>query len=762
MKPSDFPEPSPTSTIPSSAPSEPLDPDDSTESMPPVSDVIRQWREGGEAPDARAEIERRKKQGGVSKDEFIDLVYEEFATLLERGADIDPRAYPNLFPTYRDSIQRVVEVHQWMCDETETLEPGDRLLHYMLMSKLGEGGVGQVFQARNLPLGGRLEVIKVTRGNYDEAGIVGALEHPHIVPVLSVTDDPKRGQTIIAMPYLGRATLGHVFAGLRDKQRQTAEDILDAAADRVLQSTRPTPLLQGDFISGATELARQICDGLCFAHQNQIVHGDIKPSNVLVTPWGQAMLLDFNLAIRSTAEDEYIAEAEDIVEDQGPKPFVGGTIPYLAPELLRSFKESLNLKDNTITNLADLADLADLAKLGTRPTQAADVYSLGVVLYELFAGEYPFGSLKLDSDEQLVELLLERQGHRLPRVDELAVQVPAEIADVIQRCLASEPDHRPRVREVEQTLRQWQLEQALAEQRERAIREENLRLAAEQKASADAARRVWKWGASLVVAMMVGVLSTLGLLYNPPKPQTTQLIADKIKIRELYLTNQVDEAIALAAGIAESGGDPEIHGVYAYLMLRRGGRSPRDYLQHYKRAQQGEFECANWCNYAFLLKRDNPQHAKQILVDCLTRSHAKPAPWQPHFLLAWIALTQARESQPVLSIADGATHMMEAMDLMPNRAMNAAQLQIAIPLLMKARMTEELKRVLNRAIANGIKLDETLSNSLRFEKVMEEPWWPELEQKFLRGANKYDRWFPVMTPRLLLNPSSASGATKTK
>jgi eukaryotic-like serine/threonine-protein kinase len=148
----------------------------------------------------------------------------------------------------------------------------------------------------------------------------------------------------------------------------------------------------------AIELGLQICAGLDHAHRKGLVHRDIKPQNILICPDGTLKIVDFGIA-RST-HGSRVTEVGTVL----------GTAAYLAPEQASGDEEV---------------------------TAAADVYALGVVLYEMLAGRTPHTA------ESLNQLLVGKQEQPIPALQELAPQTPAALEDVIMRCLARLPVYRP-------------------------------------------------------------------------------------------------------------------------------------------------------------------------------------------------------------------------------------------------------------------------------------------------------------------------------
>src|SRR5204862_1574922 len=146
----------------------------------------------------------------------------------------------------------------------------------------------------------------------------------------------------------------------------------------------------------ARELAAQAARGLAHAHEAGLVHRDVKPQNLIVRRDGTVKIADFGIA---RAAETTITQAGTVL----------GTAAYLAPE----------------------------QALGEEVTAAADVYSLGAVLYELLTGRPPF------EFETLADLADQQQRMEVTPVRDLAPEVPPELEDVVMRCLARNPAYRP-------------------------------------------------------------------------------------------------------------------------------------------------------------------------------------------------------------------------------------------------------------------------------------------------------------------------------
>ncbi|HSP90025.1 MAG TPA: protein kinase [Vicinamibacterales bacterium] len=215
------------------------------------------------------------------------------------------------------------------------LAAGTRLGPYEVLAKLGEGGMGEVYQARDTRLG-RLAALKVIRGDWvadpdrhrrfvREAQSASALNHPGILTISEI--DAAGGLDFIAMEYVAGGTLSDI---LRDGP---------VGQDRALR------------------IAAQIADALEAAHAASIVHRDLKPSNIMVAAGDRVKVVDFGLAklVAASAADE----TTEALTLQGQ---AVGTTPYMSPE-----------------------------QAAGRPVDGrSDLFSLGVVLYEMLAGRRPF------------------------------------------------------------------------------------------------------------------------------------------------------------------------------------------------------------------------------------------------------------------------------------------------------------------------------------------------------------------------------------
>ncbi|MCH8319638.1 MAG: serine/threonine protein kinase [Acidobacteria bacterium] len=259
---------------------------------------------------------------------------------------------------------------------------GETVSHYRILEKLGQGGMGEVFLAQDTTLDRKvalkflpeeLQQDPTARKRFlREAKSAAALDHPFICKIYEIGKAQDR--TFIAMEYIQGTTL----------EERMAEG--------------PLP------IEDVLETAGEIADALEGAHRRGIVHRDLKPSNVMLLPEGHVKVMDFGLAKRLTPE----GEEEDVSTVLTQEGAAVGTVPYMSPEQVRG------------------------KPLDTR----SDIFSLGVVLYEMVTGVHPF---KKDSIMDTAQTILSVTP---PPIARYADDVPDLLQHTIRKMLAKDPGER--------------------------------------------------------------------------------------------------------------------------------------------------------------------------------------------------------------------------------------------------------------------------------------------------------------------------------
>lgn len=265
---------------------------------------------------------------------------------------------------------------------------GRTVSHYVIEDRLGAGGMGTVYLAHDTQLG-RKVAIKVlsqavvgdpvsTDRLLREARTASKLNHPSIVTVHEV---------------------GHA-----DGFDYIVMECVDGQALARLIPPGGLP------ISQALDLAGQIAGAVAAAHGAHIVHRDLKPTNVMVMPNGRVKVLDFGLARVATPHDQKESETTKSTASIGltAPGMIVGTVGYMSPEQIEG-----------------------------RPADArSDVFSLGVLIFEMLTGRRPFMG---DSDWAVMTATIHGDA---PSVASLRLEAPPELSRIVARCLATRPEHR--------------------------------------------------------------------------------------------------------------------------------------------------------------------------------------------------------------------------------------------------------------------------------------------------------------------------------
>jgi serine/threonine-protein kinase len=269
-----------------------------------------------------------------------------------------------------------------------TVQPGTKLGRYEIRSKIGEGGMGEVYLAQDTKLD-RKVALKILpadvaalpdrmRRFVQEVKTASALNHPNIITIHEIE---------------------HI-----DSVNFIATEFIDGETLR--QRIKKKPMKLGEVL----DLATQIAGALSAAHAAGIVHRDIKPENIMLRRDGIVKVLDFGLAklTEQLPSDSVDTEAATKALVQTEPGVVLGTIAYMSPEQAR----------------------------GLAVDARTDIFSLGVVIYEMVAGQAPFGGA---TTSDLIVALLERDPPPLAR---FAPEAPAELERLVMKTLAKDSDER--------------------------------------------------------------------------------------------------------------------------------------------------------------------------------------------------------------------------------------------------------------------------------------------------------------------------------
>ncbi len=246
---------------------------------------------------------------------------------------------------------------------------------YQILEKIGQGGLAEVYRAQDVALG-RIVAVKALRCEYvtdpaflirfhREAQNAANLTHPNIVAVYDFGQD--QGRPYIVMEYVPGLDLR-----------------------TLLEQNGALSIPQ------AVDICYQVCAGVGHAHRSGLVHGDLKPGNVLIRSDGHAKVVDFGLAR---------ALGESAMDEAGE--LVWGTPAYFAPE----------------------------QAAGGRVSPATDVYAIGVILYEMLTGQLPFGG---DDHEVARKHVYEKP----PVVHRINPRIPVQLSRIVEQALQKKPEER--------------------------------------------------------------------------------------------------------------------------------------------------------------------------------------------------------------------------------------------------------------------------------------------------------------------------------
>ena len=359
----------------------------------------------------------REFPGLLQKNELLsELAYEEFRLRQHAGHPVTTDEYRERWDIDTSSWQRSggadeAKSSSSCCGSSGlsskrsvhdiSLVAGQTFGPFRILCLLGRGALAKVYLAQQLDLSERAVVLKVCSQATLEPQKIALLQHPHIVQIFSVHD--ISGYQVLCMPYAGATTLADLLihrgssnAGTKvtDSPTRTSQQLVTTLNSRqreiqtlvdnsvIAQPSSTVQLNHGlswpqrwqsmRYEAIVCELMLQLAQGLSHAHHHGIVHSDLKPANVLIGDDGQARLVDFNVA----------------QHDSGARrSLMGGTLPYMAPEHIRSLRE-------------------DRWQAGP----ASDLYSLGVIAFQMLSGNLPFATPTGTTTDSLDKCLADRQN----------------------------------------------------------------------------------------------------------------------------------------------------------------------------------------------------------------------------------------------------------------------------------------------------------------------------------------------------------------
>jgi serine/threonine protein kinase/WD40 repeat protein len=354
---------------------------------------------------------------------------DDLAAQIQAGRSIDLEALARAHPEHASRLAPLLPALQALAG-LGAPAPGDQAIpatgvlgDFRLVREVGRGGMGIVYEALQLSLGGRRVALKVLpfAGMFDprhllrfqnEARAAACLHHPHIVPVYAVGCD--RGVHYYAMQFIDGQTLAAAIEGFQSQEQRTRLDpgeprpadppdseelthAADAATPVVAALSTERIARPREFLRTVARLGRQAAGALDHAHQQGVIHRDVKPGNLLLDGAGNIWVTDFGLA--HFKEERGVTRTGEVI----------GTLRYMSPEQ---------------THGRGVVD------------QRTDVYSLGVTLYELLTLRPAFHG----DDRQ--DLLRRIATEDPPRPRRFNPAIPVELETIITKAMAKAPEER--------------------------------------------------------------------------------------------------------------------------------------------------------------------------------------------------------------------------------------------------------------------------------------------------------------------------------
>ena len=376
----------------------------------------------------------------------VGLIYEEYR---QRNLAGDPVDFASVITAYPDAKSELLQLHELHAPpvtvisrrpktDFDELSPGDRIGQLDLLMPLGQGAFAKVFLARDRPMN-RLVALKISQDHGSEGVTLAQLDHDNIVRVFHQESHPDRSLRLLTMQYLPGGTLAGVVKTVREYQPdgpiRPKGDLLLKTVDDELESrgeSRPgntslrEQLSSMDWAEVVAWLGVQLATGLAYAHSRGVLHRDLKPANVLLSAEGIPKLADFNISFSSESED------------RNPTAYFGGSLPYMSLEHLEAFHPDFPRRPDELDARADL-------------------FSLGVILWELLHGQRPFEdpprANRLETLDSLIEtrcanVRLQSQGAQFSSAQR-------SVEHVIRGCLAA--NREDRWNSAEELLQQLQI-----------------------------------------------------------------------------------------------------------------------------------------------------------------------------------------------------------------------------------------------------------------------------------------------------------------
>jgi serine/threonine protein kinase len=357
----------------------------------------------------------------------VELIQEEYHFPNRApGESVDVNDCIARFPDQADAIRRRLSPDESRIKSltgsqlSDAYQPGDHIGDFYLMSALGTGAFGCVFLARQESMQ-RLVALKVSSDKGTEAQTLAQLDHSNIVRVYDQVRLPEQDLRLLYMQFVPGGTLQAVVKAskaAKQKDGGLVENCIAATLDHagVLSSQHVSlknGLAEKPWAEVTCHLGMELAQALHYAHGQGILHRDVKPANVLLEANGSARLADFNISFSSEVHGDN-AEAS-----------FGGSLAYMSPEQLEA------CDPNKSTEATDL-------------DARSDVFSLGILLWELMYGTRPFADETVAGKwNETLQGMTEIRHQGVGRPPKTPVNATEELLfSILCRCLEPNPADR--------------------------------------------------------------------------------------------------------------------------------------------------------------------------------------------------------------------------------------------------------------------------------------------------------------------------------
>lgn len=355
-----------------------------------------------------------------------ELIYEEYQHCLKQDSTLPVGHYEKRFPANYEALLKMVNddtvktLSLFRSKSLNDFVPGQSVNDFDLLSRLGRGAFAVVFLARQNSMQ-RLVALKISANQGLEGQTLAQLDHPHIVRVYDQQVLDSQNLRLMYMQYISGGSLADIIQQCHSGDHERSPAGFLAALDEMLANAGQSPpvespnrnrIRQANWSQVISQIGSQIASALEYAHEHEVLHRDLKPANILVDEHGYPKLVDFNVSFGKQVIGASAAS------------FFGGSVAYMSLEQLEAMSP-------------------DCPRRAEELSGACDVYSLGIMLYELLVGRRPFSESSEFRIEDLIGQFVDSRTQGLPADARKQLEPHGYIlSNAIQRALEPDPERR--------------------------------------------------------------------------------------------------------------------------------------------------------------------------------------------------------------------------------------------------------------------------------------------------------------------------------